>query len=285
MAWQRKTPFGYTIQNGEIIRHPDESGAVRAIFTRYLQGESYSRIAGEMERLGTRYHQHTPKWNKHMVKRILENERYLGTEEYPRLIEDQDFLNVRLRREMQTTYSPCRPDLSPIREKAVCAVCGAKMKRDTKRHGHPRWHCQNPACGHSLYIDDERLLKQVREQTRQLARMPLQFRSPTGGAPSTDAARIERELNLCFNRADLNPDYMKTLIFAAAAERYSELPDASAQKKRKELSGWVNEDSLNNENLWTFFEDTVSAVRMGQKCMELVLAGDVIIQAREEESA
>lgn len=96
---------------------------------------------------------------------------------------------------------------------------------------------------------------------------------------------IERELNLCFNRADLNPDYMKTLIFAAAAERYSELPDASAQKKRKELSGWVNEDSLNNENLWTFFEDTVSAVRMGQKCMELVLAGDVIIQAREEESA
>ena len=285
MAWQRKTPFGYTIQNGEIIRHPDESGAVRAIFTRYLQGESYSRIAGEMERLGTRYHQHTPQWNKHMVKRILENERYLGTEEYPRLIEDQDFLNVRLRREMQTTYSPCRPDLSPIREKAVCAVCGAKMKRDTKRHGHPRWHCQNPACGHSLYIDDERLLKQLREQTRQLARMPLQFRSPTGGAPSTDAARIERELNLCFNRADLNPDYMKTLIFAAAAERYCELPDTTSQKKRKEHSGQVRENPLDDKALWTFFDETVSAVYMGQKCLELKLAADVIIQTREEESA
>ena len=285
MAWQRKTPFGYMIQNGEIICHPQESGAVRDIFARYLLGESYSQIAGEMERLGIRYHQHTPQWNKHMVKRILENERYLGTEEYPRLIEDQDFLNVRLRREMQTTYSPCPPDLSPIREKAVCAVCGAKMKRDTKRHGHPRWHCQNPACGHSLYIDDERLLKQVREQIRQLARMPLQFRSPTGGTPSTDAARIERELNLCFNRADLNPDYMKTLIFAAAAERYGELPDASAQKKRKELSGWAKEKLLDDKNLWAFFEETISAVRMGQKCLELELAGDVIIQAREEESA
>ena len=126
MAWQRKTPFGYTIQNGEIIRHPDESGAVRGIFTRYLQGESYSRIAGEMERLGTRYHQHTPQWNKHMVKRILENERYLGTEEYPRLIEDQDFLNVRLRREMQTTYSPCRPDLSPSGKRLCARYAGPK---------------------------------------------------------------------------------------------------------------------------------------------------------------
>ena len=37
MAWQRKTPFGYMIQNGEIICHPQESGAVREIFARYLQ--------------------------------------------------------------------------------------------------------------------------------------------------------------------------------------------------------------------------------------------------------
>ena len=82
MAWQRKTPFGYMIQNGEIIRHPQERGAVRDIFARYLLGESYSQIAGEMERLGIRYHQHTPQWNKHMVKRILENERYLGAGGY-----------------------------------------------------------------------------------------------------------------------------------------------------------------------------------------------------------
>lgn len=285
MAWQRKTPFGYMIQNGEVIHHPQESGAVRDIFARYLRGESYSQIAGEMERLGPCYHQHTPQWNKHMVKRILENERYLGADGYPRLVEDRDFLAVRLRCESQTTYTPCPPDLAPIREKAMCAVCGTKMKRDTKRHGHPRWHCQNPACGHSLYIDDEILLKQVREQTRQLAQMPIQFKTPTGGALSTDAARIERELNLCFNRADLNPDYMKTLIFAAAAERYNELPDPSPQRKGIERIQQVREHPWDNEALWAFFEETVSAVRMGQKCLELELADNVIIQDREEASA
>lgn len=285
MAWQRKTPFGYMIQNGEIIHHPQESGAVREIFARYLRGESYSQIAGEMERLGLRYHQHTPQWNKHMVKRILENERYLGADGYPRLVEDRDFLAVRLRCESQTTYAPCLPDLAPIREKAVCAVCGAKMKRDTKRHGHPRWHCQNPACGHSLYIDDESLLDKVRDRIRQLAQLPLRFRAPVGAAPSMDAVRIENELKLCFNRADLNSDYMKTLIFAAAAERYSELPDTSPQWKGTDCIQQVREHPWDDKALWAFFEETVSAVRMGQKCLELELAANVIIQGREEASA
>ena len=220
-----------------------------------------------------------------MVKRILENGRYLGADGYPRLVEDRDFLAVRLRCESQTTYTPCPPDLAPIREKAMCAVCGAKMKRDTKRHGHPRWHCQNPACGQSLYIDDEILLKQVRNQTRQLTQLPLRFRDPASATPSMDAVRIENELKLCFNRADLNPDYIKTLIFAAAAERYSELPDTSPQWKGIECIQQVREHPRDDKALWAFFEETVSAVRMGQKCLELELAANVIIQDRKEASA
>lgn len=285
MAWQRKTPFGYMIQNGEIICHPQESSAVRDIFARYLLGESYSQIAGEMERLGIRYHQHTPQWNKHMVKRILENERYLGAGGYPRLVEDRDFLTVRLRRESQTTYTPCPPALAPIREKAVCAVCGAGMKRDTKRHGHPRWHCQNPGCGHSLYMDDELLVKQVEERVRRLAQMPLRFKAPTAAAPSMDSVRIENELKLCFNRAELNPDYIKTLIFAAAAERYRELPDPAPRQKGIERGKQAQENPLDGKTLWDFFDAAVSAVRMGQKCLELELATNVTIQTREEEPA
>ena len=78
---------------------------------------------------------------------------------------------------------------------------------------------------------------------------------------------------------------MKTLIFAAAAERYIELPDLGPQRKRKELSGQARENLLDDKALWTFFEETVSAVRMGQKCLELKLAADVTIQSREEEPA
>lgn len=50
MAWQRKTPFGYMVQNGETIPCPAEADAVQGIFTRYLAGASYGRIAEEMSR-------------------------------------------------------------------------------------------------------------------------------------------------------------------------------------------------------------------------------------------
>ena len=87
MAWQRTIPFGYTMENGAIQCHPAESEAVREIYSRYLDGAAYSKIADEMMRQGIHYHQHTAEWNKHMVKRILENERYLGEKGYPAIID------------------------------------------------------------------------------------------------------------------------------------------------------------------------------------------------------
>ena len=74
MAWQRKIPFGYTMKKGEIQCSPTESAAVKEIFRLYADGMAYSKIAAEMMRRGLRYHSHTAEWNKHMVKRILENE-------------------------------------------------------------------------------------------------------------------------------------------------------------------------------------------------------------------
>ena len=221
MAWQRKIPFGYQVQNGRINCQPEEAKFVRSIFSHYLLGSSYSQIADEMARQGVRYHQHTAQWNKHMVKRILENERYLGMDGYPRLVTDEEFLAVRLRRREQNTYAPCPSEIIPIRNKAVCALCGEKMTRDTKSHGRPRWRCKNPECGGSVYLDDSIILERVMQKLKVLAHSPEHIQLPKAAPVSTDALRIENELALCFNRADINPEYMKTLIMAAAAERYA----------------------------------------------------------------
>ena len=210
MAWQRKIPFGYQVQNGRINCHPEEAELVRAIFSRYLLGGSYSQIADEMTQQGVRYHQHTAQWNKHMVKRILENERYLGMDGYPQLVTDEEFLAARLRRGEQNTYAPCPSEIIPIRDKAVCALCGEKMARDTKSRGRPRWRCKNPECGGSVYLDDSIILERVVQKLKVLAHSPECIRLPKAAPASTDALRIENELALCFNRADINPEYMKT---------------------------------------------------------------------------
>ena len=264
MAWQRKIPFGYQVRNGRINCHPEEAELVRAIFSRYLLGGSYSQIADEMTQQGVRYHQHNAQWNKHMVKRILENERYLGMDGYPQLVTDEEFLAVRLRRGEQNTYAPCPSEIIPIRDKAVCALCGEKMARDTKSHGRPRWRCKNPECGGSVYLDDSIILERVVQKLKVLAHSPACIQLPKAAPASTDALRIENELALCFNRADINPEYMKTLIMAAAAERYAGLNDPTPAHRLALLRQKLELEPENEETLWELFESAVTHVCIGK---------------------
>ena len=113
MAWQRKIPFGYEIRGGQIQPHPQEADAVRYIFRQYQAGASLLAIAEDMTRQGLRYHQHTPEWNKSMVKRILENTKYTGADGYPHLVSDEDFAAAQSQRAARNTYAPLR--LRPVR--------------------------------------------------------------------------------------------------------------------------------------------------------------------------
>lgn len=282
MAWQRKTPFGYMVQGGETLPCPAEADAVQGIFARYLAGASYGRIAEEMSKGNIPYHQHTNQWNKHMVKRILENGKYLGTDGCPRLISDEDFLAVQLQREDKTDYAPCPASLNPIREKAVCAVCGGRIVRNTKSHGQPRWVC--PDCGAIVHISDEELQAQVSQRLRQLADVPdLLTPPPTPETPpSADALRIQNELNLCFNRQDINPDYMKTLIFAAAAEQYAVLPDLTPVHDMEVLRDRLKTGCVNDSDLQELLAKAVKAVRIGgQDYIELELTNGTMIRKEQ----
>lgn len=231
---------------------------------RYFVEHSHPAIADEMTQQGVRYHQHTAQWNKHMVKRILENERYLGMDGYPQLVTDEEFLAARLRRGEQNTYAPCPSEIIPIRDKAVCALCGEKMARDTKSRGRPRWRCKNPECGGSVYLDDSIILERVVQKLKVLAHSPECIRLPKAAPASTDALRIENELALCFNRADINPEYMKTLIMAAAAERYAGLNDPTPAHKLELLRQKLELEPESEETLWEVFESAVAQVRIGK---------------------
>ena len=87
MAKNRRIPFGYQMKNGEIVTQPRELYAVSKIFADYLKGKSLLEISRSMQEEQIPYHPGEDfSWNKNMVKRILENEKYLGTETYPQLI-------------------------------------------------------------------------------------------------------------------------------------------------------------------------------------------------------
>lgn len=86
MRKNRYLPFGFTMQNGEHILHETEAITVVQIFKLYADGLSLQEIAEKMTKQKTPYSTERSEWNKNMVKRILENTKYLGNEEYPTII-------------------------------------------------------------------------------------------------------------------------------------------------------------------------------------------------------
>ena len=86
MSKNRVIPFGYCMKNGEITVDYTESKAVIEIFEEYLNGSSLKQIAKLMESEKIRYTADSEHWNKNMVKRIIENKKYLGNDKYPQII-------------------------------------------------------------------------------------------------------------------------------------------------------------------------------------------------------
>lgn len=147
MPKNRVLPFGYCMRNGEIDTEPKEVYAVSTIFSEYLKGSSLLQIAKLMESEKIRYTADSEKWNKNMVKRIIENERYLGTDKYPQIIDENIFKQANEKRVRKATaLNLMCDDVQAVRKLTYCAECGEKLFRKTNGKGREYWSCSNPGC-------------------------------------------------------------------------------------------------------------------------------------------
>ena len=252
MAWQRTIPFGYRMRQGKIVCNPEEANVVKDIFDRYLQGKSLQQIATAMTAQGIRYHERTECWNKNMVKRVLENDHYLGDERYPGIISEENYLAAQKRKAANNINAPCGVS-GDIRDKTVCGYCGAKLVRVCKNRKTSRWDCENPDCGHTINISDEQFNATVNTLLETLAHTPetLTMRIPIQPSQGGSAQRIANELTNALNRGAESVEYLRSLVFACAAERYNELPDSSLQYKvdklRQRLESSERDEAIRQE--------------------------------------
>ncbi|MBQ9662735.1 MAG: hypothetical protein IJV40_06250 [Oscillospiraceae bacterium] len=84
-------PYGYKIENGAAIPHPEESEKLRRFFAFYLDGCSI-RAAAKAAGID-----HSPTTCRNM----LTNETYLGTDFYPRLIQPDVMKKAKARAEVR----------------------------------------------------------------------------------------------------------------------------------------------------------------------------------------
>lgn len=119
MKKNRNIPFGYCMINGKYTINSVEASAVKYIFTEYSNGKSLNEIAAKMT---IPYHSSKPLWNKNMVKRVLENRRYIGECGYPQIIESRifnDVQNIKSEKNTRTKIKNKEPEIEefpPIRE-------------------------------------------------------------------------------------------------------------------------------------------------------------------------
>ena len=118
MGSNRKRPFGYRMELGEIVLHSTEAETVRWIYSSYLAGASYNALVDKLRERGIPYDGDKP-WNKNMAARILADRRYTGEGGFPSIIPEGQFQMVQARRQERTT--PCQK--SPA-QKELRKLCG-----------------------------------------------------------------------------------------------------------------------------------------------------------------
>ena len=294
MAWQRQIPFGYQMISGSIMRQSEEADAVDFIFSSYLQGESYLKIADSMSTLGIRYHKANADWNKHMIKRILENPKYAGCESYPPIVSTKVWREAQAVRDRKTVGWKAQPNcVETVKRKLVCGECGSVFSKDTSTNasGNRWWHCSNAGCGCTFKLRDNELEETVTGLMNLLIISPeLLDRasagtvSETGLSPlSLEAARMQNEINRELGKQDMNEDYLVSLIFGCAAEKYDMLHDSIT---RREMG--IAKSELANHPILTAFDPKLfgqaveSLIANADGTFALrVIGGNVILDGKE----
>lgn len=162
MKKNRNIPFGYTMQKGEIVEEPTERQAIIYIFKLYLDGRSMSEIARQMSISQISYNGITFDWNKNMVKRILENEKYLGKDGYTALIDSETFYRANARKKSKaTSVNEISEELKIIRSLTYCTECGHKLSRIGGNTQTDKWNCRNPECSRFNYRLTDNMIKDI----------------------------------------------------------------------------------------------------------------------------
>lgn len=224
----RKMLYGYQIRDGEIAVVEEEAILVQRVFTLYAGGLSYQKISDLLNTEKVPYSQEAPAWNKHKVKRMLENSRYMGQDSYPPILDSGVFQEAQERIHEKTTgYAP-KADRPVLRLKNLmhCARCGGTLHRLAgKNRRTDTLYLKCGSCGAVATIPDDTLLLVI---ARQIAEHDTVDQGPY--QPSGDVVRLTNAINRGLESPG-HPEELVSLILQGAAARYDCCPPAAPSER------------------------------------------------------
>jgi len=216
----RKHLYGYHIENGELTVSPEEAAVVKRIATLYLAGASYLTVSDTLNREGVPFSPEAPLWNKHKVKRLLENPRYTGTDGYPPILDEVTFQAVQAQIRAKTEGHAVKEKRPALRLKDYlrCPCGGALQRHGGKNQRKDTLYLKCQVCGVQATIPDADLLAEV---ARQVAEHNRPDDRPY--VPSGEVIRLTNAINRGLERPD-QPEDIVSLILQGASARYDCCP-------------------------------------------------------------
>ena len=236
----RKLPFGYKMVMGEIVVHPQEAQAVQGIYARYLTGASFNDITDHLKEKGPPYNADKP-WNKNMVARILEDNRYAGTERFPAILSPEQLQEAAQRRSE--------------RKPAVQITEAQKAL-----HGRP-----------SAAVES-----QVLSLLNGLAAAPEQIKPQPQTVNRGELAEMERRFSAALTTSPLDENNAKELALRLAGMQYNTIggSEYESQRLRHLFTGAAPMAEINVELL----KNTVAQVYVKKGQASLLLKNGQIIE-------
>lgn len=216
----RKNLYGYRIENGVLTVCPDEAAVVEQAATLYLAGASYQAIADALNKEGIPFSQEAPLWNKHKMKRLLENPRYTGADSYPPILEKAVFRAVQEKIRSKTEGYAVKEKRLALRLKDYlrCPCGGALQRHGGTNLRKDMLHLKCTVCGTLTSILDNDLLAGV---SRQMAEHNRPGEKPY--VPSSEVIRLTNAINRGLEHPDA-PEDVVALILQGVSARYDCCP-------------------------------------------------------------
>lgn len=251
----RNIPYGYQYKNGSIAIQTEETETVTRILTEYLNGLSLLKIAEQLNNEHIEYMPGVCGWNKPRIKRIIEDERYLGINGYPSIIdEDMHKTLMQIKSKKNTQKSTDRKaDIFNLGVPILCPKCGSKMFRrhDSSRKCQDWWLCQNDNCKNIISISDNDLIYGIIECLNTVISNPDIIKTVTDvdKEPSLDVCRLENEISRMLNSHSFDKNILRKKMLECVSLKYGNIDS------RKYISKRLKADFANASPLIDFSMD------------------------------
>ena len=273
----RRFPYGYEMQNGLIVICLKEADTVKQIFSQYLNGKNLKNIA---ERLTENQIEFLPgeySWNKSRIKRMIEDERYIGDDTYPAIIDKDIFQKANFEKNSRrTNISPVvTAEKKLLTHKVICADCGRRLfhNTDSRLKNSEKWFCKNEDCKFSVYMTVAELEHEITEILNLLISTPKfteYEETDIQAEPSLEIIRMENEIERKLEALNFNKSELQDLILQCATKKYD------AYKGVRHITDRLKADFEQSSPLSAFnaelFDRTVTAITIDKDkkvCLKL----------------